>query len=308
MKNNTRGTTMLFIATLIWGTSLVAQSMGMAHIGPFTFNAIRFAIGAFFLLPFISMKAFYSRGKTLTETKNRASSLRYGILCGFVLFSAASFQQIGISYTTVGKAGFITALYIVIVPILGLFLGKQIRWYIWFCIITATAGMYFLCMNEKISLGLGDTLVLVCAFSTAIHILLIDRFSPYVDGVKLSCVQFCTCSILSFISAIIFEQISWNAVSLAKFPILYTGILSCGVAYTLQTLGQKHVSPVVAALILSMESVFSVLAGWIALGELLSPKEIFGCLLMFTAIIAAQLPDVLQHPRDCQTECKTSLS
>lgn len=287
MKNKIGGIIMLSTATLIWGTSLVAQSIGMAYLEPFTFNAVRFAIGAFILTPFITVRSFLAPVKC---ERSRRLSIRYGTLCGIVLFITASLQQIGLSYTTVGKAGFITALYIIIVPILSLFEGKKIQVRLWLCTFIATAGMFLLCINEKISLGFGDTLVLLCSFSTAIHILLIDRYLPQIDGVTLSCIQFLICSILSFISAFAFEHVGWEAVYSARIPVLYTGVLSCGVAYTLQILGQQYVPPVLAALIFSFESVFSALFGWMVLGEALSARELSGCISILAAIVIAQLP------------------
>ena len=283
---------MLMTATLIWGTALVAQDMGMAYIGPFLFNGARFFIGAVVLLPVFAVGIRKDRGKGGIK----GIPLKEGALCGIVLFLAASFQQIGILNTTVGKAGFITALYIVIVPVLSLFLGKRIRWYVWGCVLLAAAGVFLLCMDETLILGLGDSLVMLCAFSTAVHILLIGRFSPSTDGIALSFIQFCVCAILSTSAAFAFEDVGWNAIISARGPILYTGVLSCGVAYTLQTLGQKNVSPVIAALILSMESVFSALSGWAVLGEVLSVREMFGCTLMFIAIIMVQLPEALGSP------------
>jgi len=207
-----------------------------------------------------------------------------------VLFATAALQQIGIAYTTVGKAGFVNALYIVIVPILGLFFGKRVRPRTWGCIALATVGLYFLCMNGKFSLGFGDAFVLISAFTTSIHILVIDYYSPKVDGVKLACLQFIVCGALSSAAALVFERPEPQTVLAAAGPILYTGILSCGVAYTLQVLGQKYVPPVVTCLILSLEAVFSVLSGWIVLKETLSARELTGCVLMFTAILCSQLP------------------
>lgn len=295
MNQKTQGRLMLLLATLIWGTSLVAQSVGMEHIDPFTFNAARFLIGASILLPFIIIPSMYHKREpqsSITPEKTPKLLIKGGICCGCIVFITASLQQIGICYTTVGKAGFITALYIVIVPVLGLFWGNHITWHMWSSIFIALFGMYLLCMNESFTLTLGDTLVLFCALSTAVHILLIDHFSPHVDGIKLSCIQFFTCGLLSLISAFIFENPNWNSIIYASMPILYTGILSCGIAYTLQTLGQKYVTPIIACLILSLESVFSVLSGWLMLGEILSLKQIVGCILMFSAILISQFSDL----------------
>ena len=295
MKNRTIGLIMLTIATLIWGTSLVAQRLATSNIGAFTFNAVRFLIGALALLPFILITDYHK--SKLQTSYNRFKTkdilqIKGGLICGCILFATASLQQTGIIYTTVGKAGFITALYIVIVPVLGLFLGRHIHLQIWGCIFLATFGMYLLCVNEKFTIGFGDTLVLICAFSTAIHILTIDYFSSKVDCVKLSCLQFLVCGILSSAAAFIFEKPELQSLINASGPIIYTGILSCGIAYTLQALGQKYVSPVAASLILSFESVFSVLSGWIMLRETLSIREVLGCVLMFIAIIVSQIAEL----------------
>ena len=213
------------------------------------------------------------------------------IACGIALFAASNFQQFGIKYTTVGKAGFITACYIVIVPIIGLFLKKKCSPFIWAAVVMALIGLYLLCITDGFSIGLGDVLVLVCAFLFSLHILVIDYFSPKTDGVKLSCIQFLVCGILSMIPALILEHPQISSILTAWLPILYAGIMSCGVAYTLQIVGQKNVNPTVASLILSLESCISVLAGWVILGQKLSAKELLGCVIMFAAIILAQLPE-----------------
>ncbi len=203
---------------------------------------------------------------------------------------ASNFQQFGIKYTTVGKAGFITACYIVLVPILGLFLKKKCSPFIWLAVAMSVAGLYLLCITDGFSIGKGDILVLICAVLFSFHILVIDYYSPKVDGVKLSCIQFLVCGILSGIPALIFEKPEMSAVLTAWQPILYAGVMSCGVAYTLQIIGQKNMNPTVASLILSLESCISVLAGWVILGQQLSAREIAGCVIMFAAIILAQLP------------------
>ena len=213
------------------------------------------------------------------------------IACGIALFAASNFQQFGIKYTTVGKAGFITACYIVIVPIIGLFLKKKCSPFIWTAVVMALIGLYLLCITDGFSIGLGDVLVLVCAFLFSLHILVIDYFSPKADGVKLSCIQFLVCGILSMIPALVLEHPQISSILTAWLPILYAGIMSCGVAYTLQIVGQKNVNPTVASLILSLESCISVLAGWVILGQKLSAKELLGCVIMFAAIILAQLPE-----------------
>lgn len=292
MGKKLQGTMMLLLTALIWGSSFVAQRAGMEYIGPFTFNGIRSLIGGLVLIPVIFL---FSKEKNaeLTEAEKKAGKktlLLGGILCGIVLFAASSLQQIGMVYTTAGKAGFITALYIVLVPILGVFIRKKVKPIVWLCVILAVAGLYLLCMTDGLSLGRGDLLVLLCAFAFSIHILVIDYFAPRTDGVALSCIQFFVCGILSLFPMFLAETPVWFAILDCWIPILYAGVLSCGVAYTLQILAQKHTDPSVASLLLSLESVFAAIAGAIILHEQLAPRELAGCVLMFAAIIIAQLP------------------
>ena len=215
-----------------------------------------------------------------------------GVCCGIMLCIASNFQQYGISFTTVGKAGFITALYIIIVPVLGLFMKKKVGAKIWIGVALATAGLYLLCMtSESFSVSKGDLLVLVCAGFFSLHILIIDHFSPKCDGVRLSCIQFFVCGVISMAASFLFETPNLTTILSGWLPILYAGVMSCGVAYTLQIIGQKNMDPTVASLILSLESVFSVLAGWGLLNQKLSARELFGCVLMFAAILLAQLPE-----------------
>ncbi|XCP83541.1 DMT family transporter [Roseburia hominis] len=291
---------MLALTALIWGMAFVAQSVGMDYIGPFTFNAVRSAIGGVVLIPCIWLLDRIStdgeRKKTAdhkekTSAKDRKMLLAGGVSCGLALCVASNLQQIGIQYTSVGKAGFITALYIVLVPIFGIVLKKRVGMKIWISVAVAVAGLYLLCITEEFRIGRGDTFVLLGALVFAVHIMVIDYFSPKVDGVKMSCIQFFVTGALSAIPMLLFERPSMGAICAAAAPILYAGVLSCGVAYTLQIVGQKGADPTVASLILSLESVFSVLAGWVILGQVLSMKELAGCILMFGAIILAQLPD-----------------
>lgn len=283
---------MLVLTAFIWGTAFVAQSVGMDYLGPFTFNGVRSLIGGVALLPCIWL---FQRGKgKATEKPSRGARkelIAGGIACGLLLFAASSLQQIGIQYTTAGKAGFITAFYIVIVPVLGIFLHKKISGKVWGAVAIALAGLYFLCITEKFAVGKGDILIFLCALVFSIHILVIDYFSPKVDGVKMSCIQFFVCGIVSLPPMFFTETPKIGAIVEGWAPLLYAGVLSCGVAYTLQIIGQKNVNPAVASLILSLESCFSVLAGWMVLGEKLSMRESVGCVLMFAAIILAQLPD-----------------
>ena len=290
---------LLLLAAVIWGIAFVAQSVGMDYVGGFTFNAVRSLIGSAVLVPLIlipgqkisdNSEISEAAASTTSGIQKRKDLIIGGISCGICLCLASNFQQFGIKYTTVGKAGFITACYIVIVPIIGLFLGKKCSKFIWAAVAMALIGLYLLCITDGFSIGKGDLLVLVCAFLFSIHILVIDHFSPKADGVKLSCIQFLTCGILSAIPALILEHPQVSSILAAWQPILYAGVMSCGVAYTLQVIGQKNMNPTVASLILSMESSISVLAGWIILGQQLSTKEILGCVIMFAAIILAQLP------------------
>ena len=286
MKNNI----LLVLTALIWGCAFVAQSVGMDYVGPFTFNMARFLIGAIVLLPVIW---FMDRQRKTGAEKGAGQKTLIigGICCGIALAVASTLQQWGILFTTVGKAGFITAMYIVIVPLLGIFIGKKVRPLIIGCVAIAVVGFYFLCMTESLRLGLGDFLVLLCAIAFSIHILVIDHFSPKVDGVKMSVIQFLTAAIISAVPTLLWEQPVFTEILQAWQPVLYAGVMSCGVAYTLQIIAQKNADPTVASLLLSLESVFSVLAGWVLLGQGLSLKELFGCVLIFCAIILAQLPE-----------------
>lgn len=277
---------LLAVTALIWGIAFVAQSVGMEYVGAYTFTSVRFIIGGMVLLPVVAA----------TEKQGLPSLVRQkplwlgGILCGLALCIASCLQQIGIGHTTVGKAGFITAMYIIIVPILGIFLKKKTSLLVWVSVVLAAAGLYFLCMTESLSMGLGDLYVLACALVFSIHILLVDHFSPQVNGVALSCLQFLVSGVLAGVMAILWEQPDLTSILSAWAPILYAGILSSGVGYTLQIIGQKGVDPTVASLIMSLESVFSVLAGWVLLGQTLSMRELMGCGLMAVAIVLAQLP------------------
>lgn len=287
-SNRLRANLMLLTTALIWGVAFVAQSVGMDYIGPFTFNCVRSLLGGLVLLPCIFLLDRLDGGKAAAQKKWPVLG---GVCCGVVLAVASSLQQIGIAHTSVGKAGFITALYIVIVPLLGLLGGKRVGGRIWAAVALAVAGMYLLCITESFTIGLGDLLVLLCAFCFSIHILVIDHFSPNVDGVRMSCIQFFTAGILCGVPMLLFESPNLTNICAAWAPIAYAGIMSCGVAYTLQVVAQKHTDPTVASLLLSLESVISVLAGWVLLGQALSPRELTGCALSFCAIILAQLPD-----------------
>lgn len=283
---------LLLLAATIWGVAFVAQSVGMEYVGPFTFLASRSVIGALVLIPYIMIR---DRKVAVNRTDTRNDSKRLmagGVCCGCLLFVASILQQIGIVHTTVGKSGFITAMYIVIVPILSVFLKKKAGMKIWVGVALAVVGLYFLCMTPgNVSLQKGDVLTFFCAVAFSFHILTVDYFAPQLDGVKLSCIQFATCGLLSGIGMFLFEAPTMEAVLAAWLPILYAGALSSGVAYTLQIVGQRGMNPTVASLLMSMESVISVIAGWAILQQRLSHRELIGCVLMFGAIILVQLPD-----------------
>lgn len=300
MKKEYRNSLLLVLTALIWGIAFVAQREGGDAVGPYTFNCIRSLIGAVVLLPVIKL---LGRRAAKQDTQTAADNKQLwlgGISCGVILFVASTFQQLGMYYgTTAGKAGFLTACYILIVPLLGLFLKKKCGWNIWVSVFVAVIGLYFLCLKDGFTVQLSDGLVLLCAFVFSIHILVIDYFSPRVDGVRMSCIQFLVCGILGIFPSICIDmQHSMVQAELvlstlgtwdAWIPILYAGIFSCGVAYTLQIVGQDGVNPTVASLLLSLESVFSVLAGMVILHETMSSREILGCVLVFAAVLFAQL-------------------
>lgn len=292
-----RNSLLLFLTATIWGVAFVAQSVGMDHVGPFTFTMIRNLLGGAVLIPCIFFLRKINppqKRPVSTEEKKKADRtlLIGGISCGLLLFAASSMQQIGIQYTTVGRAGFITACYIIIVPILGLLLfHRKCRPTIWLAVLIALAGLYLLCITDGFSIGKGDFYVLICSVLFSFHILVIDHFSPLVDGVKMSCIQFFVCSAAAAIPAFLLESPNMENILLAWAPILYAGVLSCGVGYTLQIVGQKNMNPTVASLILSLESCISVLAGWVLLNQKLTARELTGCVLMFAAIVLAQLPE-----------------
>lgn len=283
----------LFIAALIWGTAFVAQDKGMDYIEPFTFQAVRSFIGGIFLLIIIYIRDSFKKYKREPikdeKTDNKATFIG-GVCCGAVLTVAACLQQFGIKYSTVGKAGFITSLYVIFVPFCSLFFKKKIRPIIFVSAFLASAGLYLLCMTESFSLSFGDTLLLICAFSFTAHIIVIDRFSPKADCIKLSCVQFFTVGVLATILMFVFEKPSLQAILDATGPLLYTGVLSSGIAYTLQIIGQKHTEPAIASLLMSLESIFAVLAGAVILSQIPTLSEAFGCIILFVAIIIAEFP------------------
>lgn len=292
MKKQMISAAELLLTAFIWGVAFVAQSVGMDYIGPFTFNCVRSIIGGLVLIPLIIvLKKKERTNRTEEETRvYRKNTVIGGICCGFFLAVATSFQQFGIMYTTVGKAGFITALYIVIVPILGIFMKKKVAPVIWVSSIIAVIGFYLLSISGQVSINIGDILVLVCAVLFSMHILVIDHFSPKGNPVAISCIQFFTSGIICGVGMLLFENPQIADILAAYVPILYAGVMSCGVAYTLQIVAQKNMDPTVASLLLSLESVFSAFAGWMILGQKLSAKELFGCALVFVAVLLAQIP------------------
>lgn len=289
------------LAALIWGSAFVAQSVGMDYLGPFTFNCVRSFMGSIVLLPVIWFMDRQKKAHVIdveeniaaaqgTKSQQRKVLLRGGLCCGVILTASTSLQQIGIQYTSAGKAGFITALYILIVPLIGLLLGKKVGTKTWIGVALAVVGMYLLCIKEGFSISYGDFMVLLCAVVFSLHILTVDYFSPKVDGIKLSCIQFFVCGCISLFPMMILEHPVLSQIFAAWLPLAYAGVLSSGVAYTLQIVTQKHLNPTVASLLMSLESVFAVLTGWLVLNERLSAKEMLGCVLVFIAIILAQLP------------------
>ena len=291
-KKHMRGDLLLLLTAVIWGSAFVAQSVGMEYIGPFTFNAIRCVLGGLVLIPVILvLKKKKETGAENQEKEDKKTLWTGGIACGVILCIASNLQQFGIMEASVGKSGFFTALYIVMIPVIGIFIGKRPGIKLWFCVALAVVGMYLLCMKDgSFTIERADIMLLLCALAFSFHILVVDYFSPKVDGVKMSCIQFFVCGVLSAVGMLFTETPDISNIQAAWLPLLYAGLLSCGVGYTLQIVGQKGINPVIASLIMSLESVISALAGWVILGQVLSPKEILGCVLMFVAIIITQIP------------------
>ena len=280
---------LLLVTAVIWGVAFVAQSVGMDYVGPFTFTCARSLIAGVVLLPLLALRRRRGPGQPAASGDRRALWLG-GLCCGLFLALASSFQQFGIQFTTVGKAGFITAFYIVLVPVLGLLWGRRCSLAVWIGVAMALAGLYLLGITEGFAVQSGDLMVFICALLFAGHILVIDHFTHRADGVAMACIQFFACGLLCAVPMLIFERPSLAQLCAAWLPVLYAGVLSSGVGYTLQIIGQRDMNPTVASLILSLESVVSVLAGLVLLGQRLSAREWAGCLLMFCAIILAQLP------------------
>ena len=299
---------LIVLAAFIWGSAFVAQSVGMKFIGPFTFGMVRFLIGGTVLIPVILIfdkkKSADGANESISGSsianipfKNAPASKRLilgGIICGTVLCTASSFQQVGIQYTTAGKSGFITSLYVILVPLFGIFLHEKTNFITWLGAIISLVGMYLLCISDTMTLNIGDILTFFCAVFFAVHIIVVGRFAPFVDGIKLSCIQFYVAGILSTVMAFIFETPDLEMIIEAALPILYAGVLSCGVAFTLQTVAQRKVEPILCSLLFSLESVFSVLTAWIILHDTLSANEITGCILVFTAVVLVQVAPAIK--------------
>ncbi|OPJ59795.1 DMT family transporter [Clostridium oryzae] len=285
-KKQLQSNLILLLTAAIWGLAFVAQRVGAKHVGTFTFNGIRFMLGGLSLLPLI---LYFGKNTKASESSSKSNLLTAGFIAGIVLFIASSLQQAGLEYTTAGKSAFITGFYIALVPILGIFLKHKTSTTTWLGVCLAIIGLYLLSVNENFSVSFGDFLELAGAFFWALHILLIDSFIKKYDSLKLSFTQTMTCSILSLLAAIILEPISIVSISSAAVPILYGGICSVGIAYTLQIIGQKNAKPSHAAIILSMESVFANIGGVIILGENLGLRGYIGCALMLSGMLLSQI-------------------
>ena len=288
-----RGGAMLMLTALIWGTAFVAQSVGMDYLGPCAFTATRNFIGCVALLPVIALASRLRSGAQPEEAApapGKKALFGWGAACGLLLGGATLLQQAGMQTASAGKAGFLTALYIVIVPVLGIFLGRRPGLKVWIGVVLALVGAYILSVKGGAGIASGDLLVIASAVVFSLHILVIDSVPAGVDGVRLSCVQFLVAGVFALVLALFLESFTWRDILSAWVPLLYTGVVSSGVGYTLQILGQRTVNPTVASLILSLESVFAALAGWAILGQALSLRELFGCALVFVAVILAQLP------------------
>ena len=276
---------MLWITAAIWGFAFVAQRAGMEFIGPFTFNGIRFLLGSASLIPLI----FWMKFKQNSTSVKRKNILKGGLLAGAVLFIGASLQQAGMVYTTAGKAGFITGFYVILVPIIGLFIGQHITRILWMGALIALAGLYLLTVDGPVVLQNGDLLILLSAFFWAIHVQLINKLVDTHAALPLSAFQFAVCGILSLTTASVFETITLDTILQATWPLLYGGFMSVGIAYTMQVVAQQHVHPAYASIILSFETVFAVIGGWLLLNEMLSLRNLAGCLLMLSGMVMVQV-------------------
>lgn len=289
------GTGMLLLTAIIWGLAFVAQSAGMDYVGPFTFNFSRYIIGAVVLIPFVILN---QKRKKTTNKSNIKITLIGGIACGLLLCLATCLQQFGILFTeSVYKPGFLTALYIIIVPILGMIIGKKCKPLIWVCVLLAAVGLYLICIKDGFSIELGDIVLIGCAFVFSVHIMVIDYISPKVDGVLISCMQFAIAGCICFVATLIFEDLNINDILRAWIPIIYAGAFSCGIAYTFQIIGQKYVEPTRASLIMCLESVFATIGGWLFRNDHMTVRDMIGCAVVFVAIILAQFTGVKKEDK-----------
>ncbi len=295
MSKRMSGNLMLLFGAMIWGAAFVAQTVGMDHVGPFTFQATRFLLGAVVLLPVIWVRDRMGNAHKPTTKAQWKYLLLSGLACGLFLFTACSLQQLGLRDTTAGKSGFLTSLYIILVPIFGLFLKKKVAPWIWLSVLLASIGLYLLCGGGAFSLGKGEILTLCCAVAFTFHILVVDHVSAKVDGVRLSSLQFFVSGLISLVVMALTETPSLSGILACWLPIAYSGILSSGVAYTFQIIGQARTEPAVASLLMSLEAVFAVIFGWILLNQKLSLPELAGCALVFGGVLLAQLPKEKQH-------------
>ena len=304
-KTQIKGVLFLLLTAFIWGIAFVAQTVGMESIGALTFSGVRMLLGAAVLLPVFLVKNAVTAKKLSPEAlvKRRESNRRtwiYGAILGVVFCLASNLQQFSLLDSAPGKVAFITAIYIFFVPLIGLFLKKRISAIMWFCVALGFVGLYFLCFDGSAigGMSIGDLLALGCALAFAVHILLIERFVSEADGLLLSCVQFLVSGVISSVLMFIFEKPSWDAILVAAIPLLYAGVMSCGVAYTLQIIGQKYTESTMASLIMCMESVFAVLASMVLLGDMMSGREIFGCVVMFIAITLPQIVTIIKERKE----------
>lgn len=294
-----KGNLILLLTSLIWGTSFIAQSKGVELISPMAFNGIRSILGAVVLLPVIFALDLGKKKKGIQVLKVDKTLIIGGIICGICLCIASTLQTAGMVYTSPGKSGFITALYMMIVPIIGLFYGKKTQPVIWLSVLMALIGLYLMCIDSSLVINKGDVLTFFCAIVFAFHILAIDYFSPKVDGVKLAALQFFVCGMINMVCVFLFEEPKLKPILDCWLSIGYSGIFSCGIAYTLQIVGQKYTDPTSASILMSLESVFATLTtvilvalGWNLTGGQLTTREILGCIIMFVAIILVQLPEI----------------
>ena len=300
MSKALRANLLLLLTAFIWGVAFVAQDVAMDTMGPVTFNAARTLVAALALLPAIRLldalekkrggtAAVSRRFADMTPAQKRTLVIG-GVCCGAALFVGSSLQQLGIKETSAGKAGFVTALYIVLVPLSGLFFKRVVRRAVWLAVLLCTAGLFLLCVTDALTIGPGDLYLLLCAAAFTVHILVIDHFSPRTDCVRMSCLQFFVASALCGLVMAFTEHPTAGALLRGWLPILYAGVLSGGMGYTLQMIAQRDTDPTVASLLMSLESVFAVLAGWVLLGDVLSLRELSGCALMMAGIVLAQVP------------------